>query len=123
MACAIANGKPDVVATEIAIGIRHLSPEQLTWVLTSAANNGLSDDHLKAVIKAGKQILNLRHHPEYFPTELMVAKRGENMPSQFTLVPPVDSDELHCLDDEDLTLGVGDEGVFSDEGDWLEQAS
>lgn len=130
---AIANGKPDVVAAEIAIGIRHLSPEQLAWVLTSSANNGLSDDHLKAVIKAGKQILNLRHHPEYFPTERKITQRGENMPSQCTLVPHIDFDELHCLDDEDLTLGVGDEGVFLDDGDegvfsddgsfWLEEAS
>lgn len=130
---AIANGKPDVVAAEIAIGIRHLSPEQLAWVLTSSANNGLSDDHLKAVIKAGKQILNLRHHPEYFPTERKITQRGENMPSQCTLVPHIDFNELHCLDDEDLTLGVGDEGVFLDDGDegvfsddgnfWLEEAS
>ena len=130
---AIANDKPDVVAAEIAIGIRHLSPEQLAWALTSAANNGLSDDHLKAVVEAGNQILNLRHHPEYFPTERKITQRGEDMPSQCISLPPVDFAELHCLDDEDLTLGLGDEGAFLDDGDegvfsddgnfWLEEAS
>ena len=63
---AITNGKPDIVAVEIAIGIRHLTPEQLTWVISAAANNGLSDAHLKAAVKAAKQALNQRNHPEYF---------------------------------------------------------
>ena len=133
---AIAQGLPDVVANEIALGIRHLSPDQLAWVLTSAASNGLSDDHLKAVIKAAKLILNLRHHPEYFAPKREINQSRENMPSQCTLVPPVDFDEraeLYCLDNEDITLGVGDEGVFLDDGDegvfsdegnfWLEEAS
>jgi hypothetical protein len=62
----IANGKPDVVAVEIAIGVQHLTPELLDWVISSAASNGLSDSHLKAVIKAAKRALNQRHHPEYF---------------------------------------------------------
>lgn len=57
---AIANGKPDVVATEIAIGVRHLTPEQLAWVISSAASNGLSDSHLKVVIKAAEQALMRR---------------------------------------------------------------
>ncbi len=60
----IRNCKPDVVAVEIAIGIRHLTPEQLAWVISSAANNGLSDSHLEAVIEAAKQALTERHHPE-----------------------------------------------------------
>ncbi len=62
--CAIAHGQADVVAVEIAIGIRHLTPEQLAWVISSAANNGLSNSHLEAVIEAAKQALTERHHPE-----------------------------------------------------------
>ncbi len=63
---AIAHGQSDVVATEIALGLQHLSPEQLFWVLIAAADNGLSDAHLRAAVKAAKQMLNRRHHPEYF---------------------------------------------------------
>ncbi len=63
---AITHGKPDIVAVEIAIGIGHLSPEQLAWVISAAANNGISDTHLKAVVKAAKKALNQRNHPEYF---------------------------------------------------------
>jgi hypothetical protein len=63
---ACAQGRPDVVAKEIAIGVKHISPEQLDWVITNAAHNGLSDQHLKAAIRAAKRALNLRHHPSYF---------------------------------------------------------
>lgn len=63
---AIAHGKPDVVAVEIAIGVRHLTPKQLIWVISSAASNGLTDSQLKALIKAAKRMLNQRHHPEYY---------------------------------------------------------
>lgn len=62
---ALAHGKPDVVATEIAIGLRHLTPEQLAWVVESSSEAGLSDAHLKGMIKAAKRALNRRHHPEY----------------------------------------------------------
>lgn len=92
---AIANGKPDVVATEIAIGIRHLSCKQLAWVIQSAAANGLSDDCLKAVIKSAKQALNSRHHPEYFTN-------GHS---------EIDSD----ADDEELSLGVPDENDLEED--------
>jgi len=61
-AVASAHGKPDIIASEITIGIRYLTPEQLAWVI-SAASEGLSDSHLKAVIKAAKQVLNERHYP------------------------------------------------------------
>lgn len=63
---AIAHGKPDGVAAEIALGIGHLSPQQLAWVISAAADNGLSDAHLKAAVKAAKQALNHRYHTEYF---------------------------------------------------------
>lgn len=63
---AIASGKPDVVAQEISIGMKSLTPDLLAWSVNNAASNGLSDTHLKAVIKAAKKALNERHHPEYF---------------------------------------------------------
>ena len=62
---AIAQGKPDVVANEIAIGLGCLSRQQLAWVISSAASNWLSDDCLKAVIKSAKKALNSRHCPEH----------------------------------------------------------
>ncbi|PSB42040.1 hypothetical protein C7B80_28765 [Cyanosarcina cf. burmensis CCALA 770] len=63
---AIASGKPDIVAVEISIGMKSLTPNQLAWALNNAASYGLSDAHLKAVIKTAKQALNARHHAEYF---------------------------------------------------------
>ena len=63
---AIASGKPDIVAVEISIGMKSLTPNQLAWALNNAASYGLSDAHLKAVIKIAKQALNARHHAEYF---------------------------------------------------------
>lgn len=74
---ALTNGKPDVVATEIAIGVRHLTPEQLAWVISSAASNGLSDSHLNAVIKAAEQALGERRYPEDLRTRNAIAA-GEN---------------------------------------------
>lgn len=63
---AVSQNQPDVVAVEIAIGIRHLTPEQLAWVISSAASNGLSDSHLSAVMKAVERVFNERHHSECF---------------------------------------------------------
>lgn len=68
---AIAQGKPDVMAGEIALGITRLSPQQLAWVISAAANNGLSDAHLKTAVRAAKQVLNHRHHPEYFKGKII----------------------------------------------------
>lgn len=58
---ATAQGIPDAVTVEIAIGIKNLTPEQLALVIKASANNGLSDRHLEAVISAAQQALKQRH--------------------------------------------------------------
>lgn len=60
---ALAHGKPDSVVTEISIGIRHLSPEELAQVLENAANT-LTFEHWKAI----SQVVE-RHMSEYFKEE------------------------------------------------------
>jgi hypothetical protein len=55
---------PMSVAKEIALGIRHLSPKELAWVLNWAADdktNPLSDEHLDAIVSAVINIKNKRH--------------------------------------------------------------
>ncbi|ARV58924.1 hypothetical protein BZZ01_10010 [Nostocales cyanobacterium HT-58-2] len=48
----------DIMINKIAMEIIHLSPEQLIRVISTCASNGLSQFHLKAIIKAAKQALN-----------------------------------------------------------------
>lgn len=48
---------------ELTTQMEKMTPEQLAWLMRNA---GLSDDQLKAMVKSGKQILNQRHHPDYF---------------------------------------------------------
>ncbi len=54
----------DVVALEIAKGIRYLSPEALSWALNWACNdtsNPLKDEHLHAIANTVQYVLNKRH--------------------------------------------------------------
>lgn len=48
----------DIMINKIATEIIHLSPEQLTKVISTSASNGLSKFHLTAIVEAAKQALN-----------------------------------------------------------------
>lgn len=80
----IANGKPDVIATEVTIGflsniqfltasqlqtavlegMTYLSPEELAALFSMKKTAMLTNKHLKDLIKAAEQLLNERHHPK-----------------------------------------------------------
>ncbi len=62
----ITQDENDAVASEIAIGIKHLTPEQLAWAISASAASGLSSAHLEAAIKACKQALSQRYRPDHF---------------------------------------------------------
>lgn len=48
----------DAAINEMAISIKNLMPEELAEVIIKAANNGLSQSHLSAIIMACQQVLN-----------------------------------------------------------------
>ncbi|MDF5729593.1 MAG: DUF3102 domain-containing protein [Rhizonema sp. PD38] len=48
----------DTVIAEMAISIQNLTPEQLARMIIKAANNGLSQSQLSAIILASQQVLN-----------------------------------------------------------------
>jgi Protein of unknown function (DUF3102) len=50
----------DVAIADMAISIKNLAPEQLALVIKKSANNGLSNQHLKAIITTSQQVLNKR---------------------------------------------------------------
>ena len=54
------HGVMDAVTTEITIGIKKLTPEQLNLVITNIANSGLSERHLEAIITVCQQVLKAR---------------------------------------------------------------
>lgn len=56
---------PPVMPGALAAALPNLTPGQLQEVVKTAVTNGLDDNQLKALIKAGKQALNRRHHPDY----------------------------------------------------------
>jgi hypothetical protein len=49
----------------MAISIKNLTPEQLARVILKAANKGLSEYQLSAIITASQQALNTRQQDEY----------------------------------------------------------
>jgi hypothetical protein len=56
----------DIMINKIAMEIIHLSPEQLTKLISTSASNGLSKFHLKTIIEAAKQALNEGNQQESF---------------------------------------------------------
>ncbi|MDF5722113.1 MAG: DUF3102 domain-containing protein [Rhizonema sp. PD37] len=48
----------DTAIAEMAICIKNLTPEQLAMMIVKAANNGLSESQLSAIIIASQQVLN-----------------------------------------------------------------
>ena len=57
---AISQGTLDAVLASMAISIKNLTPDQLARVIIKAANNGLSEYQLSAIITASQQALNTR---------------------------------------------------------------
>lgn len=55
---AFSQKTPDLTIVEIEIGIKKLTPEQLTLLIINSAKNGLSESHLEAIILAAQQALN-----------------------------------------------------------------
>ncbi len=57
---ATSHSTSDAAITEMVSSIKNLTPEQLAEVIIKAANNGLSEYHLSAVITASQQVLKTR---------------------------------------------------------------
>ncbi len=57
---AISHKTSDAAIAEMAVSIKNLTPEQLARVIIKAANKGLSEYHLSAIIMASQQALNTR---------------------------------------------------------------
>ncbi|NMG07196.1 ParB/Srx family N-terminal domain-containing protein [Brasilonema sp. UFV-L1] len=55
----------DIIIDKIAMEIIHLSPEQLSKIIFTSANNGLSKFHLNTIIEAAKQALNDGNQQQY----------------------------------------------------------
>ncbi len=62
---AISHETSDAAIASMAISIKNLTPEQLARVILKAANKGLSEYHLSAIITASQQALNTRQQDEY----------------------------------------------------------
>lgn len=57
---AVSQETSDAVLAEIVSSIKNLTPEQLARVIIIAANIGLSEYHLSAVITASQDVLKTR---------------------------------------------------------------
>lgn len=57
---ATSNNISDTAITEMAISITNLTPDELATLVMKAANNGLSNSHLSAIIRASQQALNTK---------------------------------------------------------------
>ena len=57
---AISHKTSHAAIAEMAVSIKNLTPEQLARVIIKAANKGLSEYHLSAIIIASQQALNTR---------------------------------------------------------------
>ncbi len=57
---AISYHTSDTAIAEMAISIKNLTPEQLARMIIKAANNGLSESQLSAIIIASQQVLNIQ---------------------------------------------------------------
>ena len=78
----------DIKINKIAMEIIHLSPEQLTQIISTSASNGLSKFHLKTIIEAAKQALNEGNQQEYFHKSYAVVGMESQETKRYTCADP-----------------------------------
>ncbi|NMG18471.1 hypothetical protein [Brasilonema bromeliae] len=62
---AISHETSDAAIASMAISIKNLTPKQLARMIIEAANNGLSESELSAIVMASQQVLNTQQQDEY----------------------------------------------------------